>query len=33
MEPEISTFLRQDVTQNSTRVDTLGRMHAIAAKL
>jgi FliI/YscN family ATPase len=33
MEPEISAFLRQDVTQNSTRVDTLGRMHAIAAKL
>ena len=33
LEPEISTFLRQDVTQNSSRADTLGRMHAIATRL
>jgi flagellum-specific ATP synthase len=33
LEPEISAFLRQDVIQNSSRADTLGRMRAIAGRL
>ena len=33
LEPEISAFLRQDVVQNSSRADTLGRVRAIAGRL
>lgn len=33
LEPEITAFLRQEVAQNSSRADTLGRMHAIAGRL
>jgi FliI/YscN family ATPase len=33
LEPEISAFLRQQVVQNSSRADTLGRIRAIAERL
>ena len=33
LEPEISAFLRQEVAQNSSRADTLGRARAIAERL